>query len=68
MAAKQYKLESGVLIIPEDAENTMMMSIEASKAVSLKRIADLLDNVVKQPDRVEHQSIFGELFAHLNKG
>lgn len=60
---KEYKLEGCTLVLPTDSD--MELNVEASKAVSLKRIADILEKLVAQPIKVEQESIFGELFSHL---
>lgn len=59
---REFKLETGTLVIPDDME--FNVELEASKAVSLKRIADALDKLVTgKPRSLFKGSLFEEVFG-----
>ena len=68
---KQFKLEGGTLVIPDDTKS-LELNVEASKAVSLKRIADALEKVMVPPVSVpaypsQFRSVFEEIFRSTRK-
>jgi hypothetical protein len=64
---KQFKIEVGTVVLPDNT--TIETQIEISQAISLKRIADALEALVKQPVVVKRPpTVFEELCDEMFGG
>lgn len=64
---RQFKIETGTVVIPDMKDDTTELVVQISQAVSLKRIADALEALAKQPARKptvsDTESLFDTIFG-----
>jgi type III secretory pathway component EscV len=66
---KKFNIETGTVVIPDMKDDTTELVVQISQAISLKRIADALEALVKQPVVVKRPpTVFEELCDEMFGG